>query len=68
MAVPKITETRCRGGSVQAKLIIQLLPIPTFPFIVMHGTLCSTSTVIAEPCHVGHYGLCIKKKCRDGVV
>ena len=27
--------------------------------IVMHGTLCST--VIEEPCHVGHYGLYIKK-------
>ena len=48
MTVPKITETRCRDGNVQAKLIIQSLqsnPIPT----------------TAQPCHVGHYRLCIRK-------
>ena len=70
MALPKITETRDRDGSVQAKLIIQSLYtsnlIPTSFFIVMHGTLCIT--LIAEPCHVAHHGLYIKKGVGMGLL
>ena len=68
MAVPKITETRGRDGSVQAKLMIQSLhkyPHPYIFSLLMHSTLCST--LIAEPCHVGHYRLCIKERYRNEV-
>ena len=38
MAVPKITETRCRDGSVQARQVIKRLHKQTHPYILYNST------------------------------